>query len=224
MEVLIFDVWGGYGFFRKIFTTSSPLTYAFPPRTTVIGMIASILGKDRDSYYEEFNNEKCKIAVRLINPVSKMKFNTNLLETRSLQNNFHTQVGFEILKNPHYRIFFYHEDKNIMESLEMFLRNHKTVYNISLGIANCLANFAFNNKSQIKPKNLNEIDSVLDMGNLKKILEYGQYFKTKMPVDFNSDRIATSYKEYLFECNGKMIRAECQGFIVTETGEKIVFM
>jgi len=38
METLVFDVKGDLGHFRKFYTTSSPLTFSFPPPPTVRGI------------------------------------------------------------------------------------------------------------------------------------------------------------------------------------------
>ncbi|MEW6070945.1 MAG: CRISPR-associated protein Cas5, partial [Candidatus Thermoplasmatota archaeon] len=44
MEPLVFTIKGQFAHWRKWFTTTSPLTYSFPPRTAVIGLIGAILG------------------------------------------------------------------------------------------------------------------------------------------------------------------------------------
>ncbi|MBC7076121.1 MAG: CRISPR-associated protein Cas5, partial [Syntrophomonadaceae bacterium] len=72
MKVLIFDIKGRFAHFRKIYTNSSSLSYTLPPRTTVMGMIAAILGRERDTYYEEFNSQNMDIAVQKINPTRKI--------------------------------------------------------------------------------------------------------------------------------------------------------
>ncbi|MFB3896899.1 MAG: CRISPR-associated protein Cas5, partial [bacterium] len=31
MKILVFDIWGDLGHFRKFYTTTSPLSFSFPP-------------------------------------------------------------------------------------------------------------------------------------------------------------------------------------------------
>ena len=42
-ELLIFDIRGEYGHFRKYNTTTSPLTYSIPTRTAIAGILGAIL-------------------------------------------------------------------------------------------------------------------------------------------------------------------------------------
>ena len=63
MKLLIFDIIGKFAHFRKYYSNSSALSFGAPPRTTICGMVAAILGMEKDSYYSIMNLEKCKIAV-----------------------------------------------------------------------------------------------------------------------------------------------------------------
>ena len=47
MRGVIFDIEGKFAHFRKIYTNSSSLSYLVPPRTTVQGIIAAMLGYER---------------------------------------------------------------------------------------------------------------------------------------------------------------------------------
>jgi CRISPR-associated protein Cas5h len=72
-NVLVFDVWGEYAHFRKYYTTTSPLTFSIPPRTAICGLIAGIIGIDKDAYLRDFTKEKADIAVRILAPVKKVR-------------------------------------------------------------------------------------------------------------------------------------------------------
>ncbi len=119
-DLLIFDIKGEYGHFRKYNTTTSPLTYSIPTRTAIVGILGAILGMEReirDSQYPEgaepvqefFSKEKAGIAVQIINPVKKENIGFNLINTKKsfydLTRAGRTQVNFELLKFPHYRIY-----------------------------------------------------------------------------------------------------------------------
>ncbi|WP_231717005.1 CRISPR-associated protein Cas5 [Desulfosarcina ovata] len=49
-RVLAFKLWGDYGHFRKYYTTTSPLTFEFPPPTSVVGIVSAIIGLDKEQY------------------------------------------------------------------------------------------------------------------------------------------------------------------------------
>ena len=64
MEILAFNIRGKFAHFRKFYSNSSALSYFIPPRTTIIGLIAGMLGLERDSYYEDFSLDNCDTGVR----------------------------------------------------------------------------------------------------------------------------------------------------------------
>ena len=47
-----FDVTADFAHFRKVGNNSAKPSYRIPPRTTVAGLLAGILGMPRDSYYD----------------------------------------------------------------------------------------------------------------------------------------------------------------------------
>ncbi len=70
--LVIFDLTGAFAMFRKFYTNSSSLSYPFPPRTTIAGLIAGLLGYERDSYSEDLGPEQCDIAVSVRVPVRRV--------------------------------------------------------------------------------------------------------------------------------------------------------
>jgi len=64
-KILYFKISSKFAHFRKFYTNASSLSYLLPPRTVVIGMLGSILQLPRDSYYELFNEDDCKISVSI---------------------------------------------------------------------------------------------------------------------------------------------------------------
>lgn len=62
-KLISFRLTGKFAHFKKFYTNSSSLTYLIPPRTTIIGLLASILKMPRDSYYVDFNIEEFRISV-----------------------------------------------------------------------------------------------------------------------------------------------------------------
>ncbi len=69
LELTWFDVKGYMAHFRKFFSTTTSLSYIFPPRTTLMGLIAAMLGLERDSYYELFSPSNLLISVSVLTPI-----------------------------------------------------------------------------------------------------------------------------------------------------------
>ena len=82
MKTLVFDICGDYGHFKKFYTTSSPLTFCFPPPPTVRGMLGAIIGVDKIEYLNIFSHKDCRIAIRILSPVKKTRIGINHINTK----------------------------------------------------------------------------------------------------------------------------------------------
>jgi CRISPR-associated protein Cas5h len=66
-KLLIFEIGGKFAQFKKFYTNSSSLTYPIPPRTVLMGMVASILEENRDEYYNWLSPSNSKFGIKIIN-------------------------------------------------------------------------------------------------------------------------------------------------------------
>ena len=136
-KLLAFDIWGDYGYFRRGYTTTSTITYPFPSRTSIAGLISSILGIERDGYYDIFSEDNSKIGLRILNPISKINLNFNYINTKesfslaAIKKNPRVQVQAEFLKDVKYRIYVSLNNKQLMEQLFDLLDNHKSIFTLS---------------------------------------------------------------------------------------------
>jgi CRISPR-associated protein Cas5h len=64
-KILMFKLSGKFAHFRKFYTNASSLSYIIPPRTVIIGILASIMKIPRDEYYDIFSEDNLKISVRI---------------------------------------------------------------------------------------------------------------------------------------------------------------
>lgn len=64
-RIISFKLCGKFAHFRKFYTNSSSLSYLIPPRTVIIGLLASILKIPRDEYYNLFSEENCKVSISI---------------------------------------------------------------------------------------------------------------------------------------------------------------
>ena len=243
---IAFDVWGDFAHFKKYYTTSSPLTFSIPPRTAIIGLVSAIVGlnkaifgSDMDEYLAYMTRDKAYIAVRLLNPIKKIRLGMNLINTKDgywipVKRGSHeprTQIRFEFLKDPKYRLYFSHQDPELHKALLQNLKKHKSVYTPYLGISELIANFEYIGEFSVSemPRESDSIPVVtvlpLDIAALdtKKLLRPGyKFFKECIPTEMQPGRVVTEYREVLYEIEGKPIYAKVKGAFVLENGECIV--
>ena len=227
MKVLVFDIWGDFGHFKKFYTTSSPLTFSVPPPTAVYGILGAILGLKKEEYLSRVNGRTLNLAVQILNPVKKIRMTLNYIDTKN-SNSFNliktrTQIKTEFLKNPAYRFFVSLKDENLFNKLIERVENRESYYTVSLGLANLIANFKFAGVFEAKAlKSARYIDSVILSENVEniEIKEGKKYFKEKLPVDMNPDREVLSYKDVIMELNGQKIEGNFKNCY--EVGDKVV--
>jgi CRISPR-associated protein Cas5h len=212
-KAIVFDIWGDYAHFRKIETTTSPLTYFIPTGTALAGMISAMIGLNRDSYYDLFSPENTRLAIRIINPLRKTRINISLMDTsrgfclRDIGKNPRTLVPCEFVKNPKYRIYLQTTNENIRVKFGDFLRKHLSFYTPSLGTANLIANFAYVNEYDVFKTDEEIVQSVVrkDRGRLF-IEENKRYGLERIPVYMNQERVVQDYADVIYEVDGKPVK------------------
>jgi len=227
-EVIVFDLKGDFAHFKKIFTTTSPLTYGVPTRTAITGVLGAILGYQRDSYYEDFKPGNCRIGLKLLKAVKKTRFNLNLLKTKDETENLihydkdypkkieRIQVPLEALKAPGYRLFISLEDENIREKLKKNLSEHKTVYTPYLGLSEFIAHFEYlGTREAVKNTSPEkEISTVIPeeyIANIKleKNLRYHrERVPGNMKMTAEEDRKPTEFIDLVYEKEGNPMLLE----------------
>lgn len=232
-SVLAFDLWGEYGHYRKIYTTTSPLTYSIPPRTAITGLIGAILGLGKNEYLGHFSKKDAKIAVQVLNPVKKITLSENLIDTKKAgkmmnQIRQRTQIRIELLKNPKYRIYLTHTDTDLQKDLTEKLKKHHSVYTPCLGLSEHIANFGY--AGEYKAETLEEVTalihtaipepSILDME-----FESGkEYIQESMPNEMTPNRVVTEYMSVIIEQKGKPVNATVTGATKLDNGKHITFL
>ncbi len=233
-NVLAFNLWGDYGHFKKYYTTTSPLTYEFPPPPTVLGIISAIIGLDKESYLEKFiDSSQFRIAVTIERPVKKVRWTQNLIDTKRHFWKIHnrTQIRTEFLKDPCFKIFFTHKDSEIYDRLKGNLIAHKSRYSISLGLSELLADFEFCGEqplTSLETDDWHHIRSVLPFSALKDhqsidFEEGKEIFKINYPIEMDPDRVVTRREDVIFERQGLPVTCKVKEIFKTREGEEIVF-
>jgi len=156
-DCLSFTVRGSWAHFRRVDTTTEKLTYRVIPRTTVAGLIAAVLGKPRDSYYDTFAPDASAIAISPQSTLDTMSVPILTLPTE--EGDIKTAEGvsgktvvdpdrieqerkrrtFEYIVDPAYRIDVVLDDGATFDELREHLVENRSVYTPYLGKSECLA-------------------------------------------------------------------------------------
>jgi len=215
LKILVFDIWGEFGHFKKYYTTASPLTFSIPPHTAIFGIIGAILGLDKEEYLNHINGKTTKIGIQILNPIKKTRMTLNLIDTKN-SGSFHliknrTQIKTEFLKNPSYRLYINMNKEEFFNHLIQNVKDKKSFYTVSLGLANLLANFRFIGVFDAKyTETANQITTVaLSKNTLDIDIEEGKkYFKEKLPLDMNNNREVVRYEDLIMETSGKPLKGK----------------
>ncbi|GMO01604.1 type I-B CRISPR-associated protein Cas5b [Parageobacillus thermoglucosidasius] len=236
MKMLIFDLIGKIGHFRKIDTNSSSLSYAFPPRTTIVGMIAGILGMERDSYYEVFSPDQCQIAISVRTPIRKVMQTVNYMFVKSkahLNNSGgHTQIPLEFVlpggeeANLRYRIYFSHSDRSVYESVKERIQSGRYVYPPYLGLSELLGQLQWVAEAEGMLKESNDlvpIHSVVRIPDLReRSIQFSRdtrFLKEFMTRQFTNERMIQETDYYLFEQSRQLIAVPAVPYVAVAYGE-----
>lgn len=144
-RILAFDLWGPYAHYKKIFATTTALTYPIPVKTSIFGLVGAIVGfeKSDNAYLKHFQPGDCRIGIQIMRPLAFQRININLRAVfgpmKPTDNRKPTLMEF--VYQPAYRIFFTHRDQILMEDLRSCLVEKRSVFTPSLGLASLLANF-----------------------------------------------------------------------------------
>jgi len=249
-KVLVFDIKGPMAHFRKYYTNSSSLSYLFPPRTVVVGLIAGLLGlpserhtkEKRDIYYEKFDEKRCLVAVSLRSKVRRIMQTVNYIRTKSLSevdgSAGGTQIPLEILlpesnNEITYRVYFYHaNEEEIYSKLKWRLDGQRFVYPPYMGLSEFLASIDNVGEGKVSknPKQEVELNSVCKLKEVE--LNFSsknlQYITEKMPTGFLNDRTPKKPEEYVLEVKGKIMKVKlkdndaCYSVSYSEDGCRLI--
>ena len=152
MEILTFDVCGKLAHFRKYYANNTAMTFSIPPRTTILGMVACVLGEPKETYYEAWQADKLRIGLRVLSPMKKTFHRLNLLSIKGLDDfsgrNGRIQTPFEVISGldiktdvVRYRVYLscHQEGAESFEKIKTAFLNRQQVYALTLGTANFTA-------------------------------------------------------------------------------------
>jgi len=214
-KLISFSLIGKFAHFRKFYTNSSSLSYLIPPRTVITGLLGSVLNKERDSYYELFNEDFCKISVRISensNIKKKMQSMNNLhVKYYKFLNkgakkipNMHSQCKLELLSsdtNIEYEVFIgFTQITDIVNIMTERLIRNENGYGFYMGQKQFRAIIdkvqVFDQDDIIFPKVSNIIHTLVARDNIIKfdITDDLNFISERMPVQMKKDIIKKKVK------------------------------
>ncbi|MFX0559027.1 type I-B CRISPR-associated protein Cas5b [Tepidibacillus infernus] len=252
MKLLTFRLQGKMAHFRRYYSNSSALTYSIPPRTTITGIIAGLLGYERDTYYDLFSLDKCKIAVANRAPIKKQVQKMNLLMVKSL-NDFngskehHSQTPTEYILPQNirsgiidYQVWMYHQDKEVMEKLSQLFQSTRYGYSsygisLALGSASHLGWLQFEGELEGEEESASrsiELSSVVPAKNITRLeMTYTadssyRLIKEDIPLEFDQNRRLTEMGkgDMVINLLSNPIKAEVAKHVKLSNGNHITWM
>lgn len=196
-----------------------------------MGMLAGMVGYERDTYYNCFDPKEFQCAVELVTPIRKITQTVNYIFAKS-SNDLNrskgpTQIPLEIVLSRTlkacgysricYRLFVRHRDLDMMHEWRHRAQTSSFFYPPVFGLSEFGSQVEFEawiDETKIGKLPLGtrvELDSVCPMPSIEpKGLEFDlsgtrQYIKERMPRHFFEDRRVRETEQYIFEQNGKAV-------------------
>ncbi|KZN26058.1 type I-B CRISPR-associated protein Cas5 [Haladaptatus sp. R4] len=223
---LSFTVRSSWGHFKRVGRSVTKQTYRIPPRTTIAGMLAAIVGADRDSYYDVFGADNAAIAITPLSDLRTINIPTVGVGTDPGQD-VTTKVGnyystynltyqdttkdrqlhaYEVLADPAYRIDVALEDEAFYTDLREHLTSGTSVYPPSLGKSEYLATIedvrSGQSPGRIENDTTIDVDSIVP-GSLSDAIPQGgvTYGIERSPAVMEQDgggRRTTRFDDYVY--------------------------
>lgn len=166
-QCLSLTVRGPWGHFRRIEGNIVKQTYRIIPRTTVAGLLAAILGIERDGYYELFAPGASAVAIEPVAPLRTVNMPMNTLSTASESMKSlnprgkisiklpdptkpRQQHNYEVLVDPAYRLYVWLRDSQQFEELHKMLDDGRSHYVPSLGLSEYLAEITYHGRFEVE--------------------------------------------------------------------------
>jgi len=179
LPIVVFRCRGRYGHFRKPYSNVSSLSYPFPPRTAIAGLLGAILGIGKEGVAETFNHDNARIAVEMDAKVKTITHVTNFRQDSSGDVNYSikrpkkggvpkkppknvparnvsTQIPMELLRNPSYLI--YANLNSGMDELMSRIETKRYVYTPCMGLSEFLVEVEYVSVGTAEPLEPGEFD------------------------------------------------------------------
>jgi len=218
-QVLVFSIKGSLAHFRQPDTTATHATYPFPPRPTIHGLLASVLGLDFDGEAgRAFLQEEHFVGLSLLKPVRTVCAQMSMHGkgfTGGGGDSFNRLTTIELVVSPHYLV--YYTGSRLRELVEL-IRAGQSVYHTYLGSAYCLTFPVFHGLYQLeevvpgKEEPL-PFSCVVPQEVVKEIIfEPGKNYAVAraLPYRHTGDRVFEQAINIIYETNGSPLEIKAR--------------
>lgn len=235
MDILSFDIWGRYAHFKKIYATTSALTYAIPPKTALYGYIGAILGLEKagNAYLKTFANKQCRLGIRVINPIRMQRMGINLRPNRGQYVNNGKPTATEFVYEPKYRIYFSHQDTAVYARVREAILQHTCVYTPTLGLASLISEFKWVGEYQAEPQRASEAVLIASVIPGRQFRSFGSIWEhdgkpnriveqSMVAIEMDTERNVTERDNVLYDQQGLPMWANVEEWYQLSDNERIV--
>ncbi|MCK9610043.1 MAG: CRISPR-associated protein Cas5 [Candidatus Cloacimonas sp.] len=241
MKILQIPLKAKIGHFKVNYTTASKLSYDIPTFTVIEGIIGAIMGWNRSDYRYKIKRDSAKFGIIIRSPIQKAIYAINapneLITPMSLFSDKkksasaikdRTQLYTELLIDPAYTILFSHNDENLYREVKSQVLAKKSVYNIYLGSAFCIAEYD-GEPEEIEIEKVkitkSEVISVIDLNYVKEDINWDA--NTKMITDNipylkDPDLTIRKYKQVIYNPLAEPIN--CSGDFYHYKDNKYIYL
>jgi CRISPR-associated protein Cas5h len=229
---LSFTIRGPWGHFRRVEGNIVKQTYRIIPRTTVAGLLAAVLGIERDGYYDLFAPGESSVAIEPATTLRTVNMPMNTLSTadgnlQSLNSygkitiklpdpaTLRQQHNYEILVEPAYRIDVALTDDEWYSKLRRQLETGKSHYVPSLGLSEHLAEIEYHGEFGIESRTRDgpvEVDSAVPNAVEDVVLDVDTRCQVEeSPAFMTTDpggRTTTAFTAYTYNPDGGPLTVE----------------
>lgn len=214
-ECVVFDVRGDWGHFKRVDGNLVKETYRIPPRTTVAGLVAAVLGIDRDGYYDLFARGRSAVAVEPTTQLRTVNVPVNAMSTANSSEGLQKvnsrgggptvaftdpsynrqQHNYEVLVDPAYRIYLWLEDGDRLDDLDERLASGRSHYTPTLGLSEYLASVERVGRFDVAPVADDgpvEVDSAVPDGPSRAAVSPDATYRMERSPGYMSLRTGTS--------------------------------
>ena len=174
IPIVAFRYHGRYGHFRKPYSNVSSLTYSFPPRTAIAGLLGAVLGVEKEKVSETFTEDRLKVGVAIEREIKTITHVTNFRNTKSgsvgdvdysikspkedwkpkLPKNIPRwntpiQIPMELLREPSYLLYIGLDDS--IDELTSRIKAERYVYTPCMGLSEFLAGLEYVSEGMAEP-------------------------------------------------------------------------
>ena len=238
MNAIGFTLKGRYGHHIRLDGAMVKQTHTIPTKTALYGLLGAILGRERDSYYEEFSD--LSIAIVPLH-IRRESIAQNHLSTESLPELGNTgikapdhtkksqRVPVEYLVNPEYKIYIDSENESLLSEIKETLSSKSYEYTPCLGTTECLADLSLDQSITVTEIDSSNVDSVVPDAEFDKIIpsEKAEITFEKIASNFKSldkGRKPTGFQDVIVPLNQKSLILKDNAKVYTDGEFNFVYI